>query len=104
MYWIFLAFLVMGLFGSLMRFTPRLPWNDFTFLFRKERKAEYLAFANHFTANYWLGVAGVSLIGFLVTFLMGVKEDGRVLLIIFAVYCASGVIAGIAQEVLWRRR
>lgn len=68
MWEIYLALLVVGLFGSLSLFTPNVTWNDPTIIFRKNQDA-YRRFSNKFMGKYWLSVAGVSFILLLLSIL-----------------------------------
>lgn len=100
MWRLFLAFTFAGLFGSLSRFTPNTPWNDFTYLFHKNGQ-EYLAFSNHFNSNIWLILAGVSFPLFLLDCFLSFSLRTETIMIGYACYLAS---AYLVEQFLWYQR
>lgn len=100
MWFYLLCLTILGLFGSLSRFTPRIPWNDVTYLFRKERKAEYLAFSNQFMGKFWLGFAVVSFVLLLINFAIPFSFDPFFLV---AGFVLSWLVAFVLLQLRWNK-
>lgn len=101
MWQIYLAFVVVGLFGSLCWFTPNTPWSDITYFFRK-RKKEYLKLSNQIFGKYWLSVALISLVLLLLNYFQIIPFVSPIK--IFLVYLFSGIIPLILIELRWRQQ
>ncbi|MGM0239886.1 hypothetical protein [Enterococcus sp. AZ103] len=94
------AFCALGFFGSLSILTPSVPWRDFTILFRKEKKEEYLKFSNSFLGKTWLAVGCCSSILLLVTFVIRINIRPQLIIICFAVFL---LVMRILLEISWQK-
>ncbi|MGM0216129.1 hypothetical protein [Enterococcus sp. AZ109] len=97
----FIGLCIIGLFGSLAMFTPRVPWNDFTHHFRKERKAEFLAYHNRFIGKVWLSIASISFLLLLLSFVIKIQFSNKSIFLFFAAYL---LIFRLLLEVFWRKK
>lgn len=95
-----IAITIMGLFGSLSLFTPKMMWNDFSYFFRKN-KAEYLAFSNQFRGKFLLLLAIISFTLFVLSFVLDYNIKSSFVFIVFLAYI---LIAHILLEIKWRKR
>lgn len=97
MKWMFVGIMVLGLFGSLSRFTPNTLWTDASYFFRKDKK-NYLKFSNIFRGNYLLILGIVSLIFSILSFFISFNVTNEQIFIIFIFY---SVIAETILQIKW---
>ncbi|MEO1769360.1 hypothetical protein [Candidatus Enterococcus ferrettii] len=95
-----IGFCVSGFFGSLSLFTPNLPWKDSTFLFRKEKKQEYLRYSNKFFGKTWLFIGFSSLILFLLSLFTSINIPLRWIFILYMVFL---LLMRFLLEINWRK-
>lgn len=90
---------LLGIISSLAIWTPDVPWNDITYLFRQNKK-QYLAFSNRFRGKYLLLLGLIALCVLFVSYFIPFTLSDSVIGLFFILYL---IIFRIILEVKWRQ-
>lgn len=103
MRFLFGGFTLLFFFGSLSRFTPNIPWNDASILFRKN-KTDYINFSNKIRGIYCLVLGILCLLIFLSSFIFDYPNNESTVFIGFCSVVFLTIILEILVEIKWRHK